>query len=171
MTVDYANDHSPIPRRGKSSSIAFGIATTIAILVTFTALRIEYLNVKAGRPLPEKSFNGTWRYLPWANEAKWRQTFGPKDAEGMPVTRPLTPAESAKMHKGMARAAVRNRLLMTVSSLGFLNFLLVPILACVSLCLLISATRKWERYAALGLFGDAIGAGVLMVYRGYSSCL
>jgi hypothetical protein len=156
--------------------VATVITAALCALVIQTAVRIELGNARVGYYLPRTDevaygANPKWRYLPYDTESLWRQTRGPRDEAGKPVNRSLTVEETARMHQQIQAAANRNHLRWIVSTWGLLQYPAV-------LLLLVVARRSYSRavssvakdVAKLGIC-VAVGAGTLMIYRGYYTSL
>ena len=152
-------------------------------VVLQTAVRIEVLCILSDMTLPRSpeanGYTPKWRELPWTAPEQWHAMFGPKDAAGQPVTRPLTPAETERMTTGVYIAKQRNRLRDVVQTWGLAQYGLVPILICISLIVWSRAAKPAQDVPAvrvdrvLAIMGMLIGVGcgVLMLYRGYFSSL
>jgi len=148
-----------------------------------TAVRIEVLCILSDMTLPRSpevnEYTPKWRELPWTTPEQWHAMFGPKDAKGQPVTRPLTPAETERMTTGVYRAKQRNRLRDVVETWGLAQYGLVPILIGISLMVWkraakpaqdVHAVRVDQVMAIVGM-SIGVGCGGLMLYRGYFSSL
>ena len=152
----------------------------IAAIVAFISVQIEVLNVRAGGPLPNREYYGgdprrgvvKWRLSPWTNERSWRTAFGPRDEQGKPSDRPLTADEQARMDRDITHALAHNRLRSFVSSAGLLQYVLVPLLAVLSITMMLRKPRSVGQVVtgAVPLF-VAIGAGILMFSRAYFTSL
>ncbi len=152
------------------------VTYALAAIVAFIAIRIEVLNTQAGGMLPNREYRNsdpkqgvvTWRHSPVINERLWRRFLGPRDANGEPVTRPLTASDKEQMRQDIRRGRANNRLLGFVETAGVLQYLLVPVLFVLSLVLL--ARRKPScrgvLVAALPLC-VSIAACAFMLYRAY----
>jgi hypothetical protein len=149
------------------------VAIALGACASAIAIHIEVLNVKAGGYLPRtlpKHGNPKWRWQPWEREDVWRSMLGPKDEQGKPVTRPLTPAEEEKMQRDMAHANAMNELRGAVE-VGLWNYLLVPALLGVACSLLGKSRQRMSRYAVWSLLSLGLVLGGLMLYRGYFTSL
>ena len=160
---------------GSPGGTAPALKSEVAAVVAFVALRIEWLNVQAGGLLPNHEYvDGNpaegcveWTESPFINEAAWRRSFGPRDADFQPVNRLLTPAENAQMRSDIHRQQASNSVLELLGTVGLAQYLLVPALLVMSIVVIV---RDGARRGLPGLV-VALAAGVLMIYRSYFSSL
>ncbi len=167
--------HGALPARGTGRFVALAIVSAV---VALTAVRVEVLNTRAGGVLRSKEFSSgtgrpvTWRAALWTNEDSWRQTRGPRDEHGAPLTRPLTDTEKAQMERDIEQALANNGLRNVVSTWGLLQYPLVLILLALALSLLCGrGIRRARRVQAGAALGVAVVAAFLMTYRAYFSSL
>ena len=151
-----------------------------AALAVFIAIRIEMLNSRAGGVLPHREYrNGdpaervvTWRESPITDEQRWREVRGPRDAEGKPVSRPLTPDEQQQMAWDVARAQAHNTLRSFVETFGMLQCVLAPVLVLMSVFMIHrrrhSPVYMWSAVPPL-LVG--LACNLLLFYREYVTSL
>lgn len=159
------------------------ILIALSAIVLQTAVRIEVLCILSSMTLPRSpEVDGNipkWRELPWTTPEMWHSMFGPKDAVGQPVTRPLTPAETERMTTGVYRAKQRNRLREVVETWGLAQYGLVPIQIGLALIVWNRAAKpsqdanavRMDRVLAIAGMSIGVGCSGLMLYRGYFSSL
>jgi hypothetical protein len=151
------------------------VAIGLSVLTAHTAVRIEVCNRRAGKFLPRTDSLSTgqskWRNLPWDTNTSWVQFLGPKDADGNPVSRPLTPDERDQMRREVDHATCRNQLRSAVSTWGVIQYPAVLLQLLCSLTLLLGALSRGKK--VLGAAGTilAVISAILMFYRGYFSSL
>ncbi len=152
-----------------------GIIATLSVIGI--AGTIEALNVRAGGILPKHSEyrNGDpiqglvrWRYSPFTSEKNWLRFRGPRTPDGTPVSRPLSASERSQMELEIRNARAENNLLRVVSSVGLLQYLLVPTLLVLTLANWPAKSKiAWATVQLVVAFCGAF----LMLYRGYYSSL
>ena len=162
---------APVVRRGAGQGLVVFLLCGCA-LILHTAIKIEFYNARIGGFLPRTpsvslGANPKWRKLPWTNERRWRETIGPKDAEGSPVDRPLTAEETKVMHSDIERAVYKNRLRDVVSTWGCLQYPAVLTLLVFGGCALARPGSFAKKTAGAVSLATAGTCGALMVYRGY----
>lgn len=158
------------PRRRRGRVLLLVVTTAI---VGITAVRIEILNRQAGAILPAREFtsdsgHARWRQSLATNEARWRELHGPRDPDGQPASRALTPTEQAEIATSIRRAQASNTLLGVVSTWGLAQYLLVPATIILAVTVLLDPRiQRRMRLLAAACACIAIAAGVLMFYRAY----
>lgn len=166
--LDYATPRSE-PRSDRVTRYAAVICIAFTVVTLQTTARVEYLNVRAGNPLPfPASMTGKWRRTPIVDETSFRYYGNRLDPTLM--SRPLSPAEREEIRRHVAL----NRLRDVVGSWGLLQYLLVPA------ALLVCAAAVLQRRPALPTHARVVAAvcgalnllaGASMLHRGYFSSL
>lgn len=144
----------------------------LAVMVLFIAMRVEVLNYQAGTVMPRGPLDkGKWREDIVTNELMWKQARGPRDDEGNPLPRALTPAEVDRMNSDIAKSRANNQLREWIRSAGLLQYLLLPalIFSVGSIAACIRSKRHAINWSAAILI--ALFAGGSLLYRGYFSSL
>lgn len=166
----YGHDNAAAVRR-RAADRAVALACFVATLVVVqTAVRVEILNHTAGNVLP-RTEPGKWRKSVWTTEVWWRRGhFGGMDDATM-YTRPLTPAESARMAADLRRERARNELRDVIETWGLLQYGMVPAAALVAVWLIRPSRRGRHRVLGWGCLSLAVVCGGLMFYRSYFTSL
>jgi hypothetical protein len=152
-------------------------AYLLALTMAFIAVRIEWLNARAGGVLPNREYFDSnpndgvveWRYSPFTTEDFWRRNQARTNAESRLrlLNGPLTDTEQRQMYSDVKEARARNDLLDFLESAGLLQYLLVPLVLGISFIVM----RVKRRRLAIPPLICAVAAGVLMLYRGYFTSL
>ena len=152
------------------------ILYALAAWIAFVAIRIEVLTKAAGFTLPigeamsrgrEHGGSGRWR-ASRMDESLWRE-FYIQDADGQPISRPLTPAETAQMTRHIARANANADLYDFVHYFGWaLQYVVVFVVLLLSIGWIFE-TRPRRGLVILYLIPSLVAAagGFLAVNRGY----
>lgn len=159
-------------RRRYGQHVNVAIIVLLSLVALQTAIRIEVYNVLAGGYLPRTDFSFThgnpkWRWWMWDTPAWWLTTLGPKDADGKPVTRPLTPEERTRMQREVREARVTNHLHGLVAGWGLLQYPCVLALFILSLRYRVKGGARYPLLLGIGGTTIAVACAILMVYRGY----
>ena len=150
-------------------------ALMLLLAVVSIAARIEVLNHRAGGVLPRAEYRNSdpaqglvkWRTSPITTPERWREASGPRDAKGVPIDRSLTHTERREMEKTIAQNRANNQLREIVGTFGLLQYPLVAVLLTAGACRVLGR----RRYTGGAMLLAAVGAGGLMIYRGYFSSL
>lgn len=142
----------------------------LLVVMTWTTIRIERLNVKAGGMLPSRELRSdsgspvTWREWP-VHEQWYEDHLDKKDDQGIAV--PLSPQDRAQIKADVARAKANNALRSTVMTWGLAQYVIIPV--SLGLALSICTRRVPRSYRAIG--GLSLGItgliAALVWYRAY----
>ena len=141
----------------------------LAIAVSLTTVRIEWLNHEAGTYLPRGGFEAgsRWRVAGshGQHERSWRHDLHWRDPGSQ--SRELTTSEREELDRYVRRNLARDDLRGLIESWGLAQYVLVPLLAAIAIGLATQARPGLG--AACGSI--AVAAASSMYYRAYYSSL
>ena len=158
------------PRRRHSPVVFIVLCAVLMPPSVLICVRIEMLNGRAGRVLP-RTGPGKWRASHVQSEGSWRRLRSMQSGDATWQTRPLTPAEDALMRAEVGANVANSDLRDLVSTVGLLQYLLVPALLVCSLQLFRRRESRLHVLVAAASFLSAATCGGLLFHRSYFSSL
>jgi hypothetical protein len=160
-------EHSATPRILGAISRPLAILYALALVVALIAIRVEWLNAAAGFPLPRGPLDdGKWRVMARA-DVGWRAAYGPRDASGVPLDRPLTADERGRRDAYVARAKANARLRDWVGTAGVLQYALLPLLGLATLLSIAAEPTRRRFVRLLPVLAILTLASASLLYRAY----
>lgn len=188
MSDHCSKESAPLQTASRSLAIVCTLGTVATTIACFTCIRIEILNHQVGSFLPRQQVDG--RITKWrgtservfreSTEQRIRQDRLCHYADGEhPTDRqmqfilgtPLTDKETATLAALCRQNQLESSLYAWVSTLGLLQYLLLPFAAGCAIWCTFHVRGIWQRVYWLALVAACGLCSVMLIYRGYFSSL
>ena len=188
MTSAASPPRERLPNRPPRPALLCGFSTILTVAACVTCVRIETLNHRLGGVLPRQEINGgipKWRgasgrVFREATEARLRQDRlahldGDDDRTDAQLRaildQPLTQREKTELDELCHRNDLEASLYGWLTTMGMLQYAILPLALASSLWCLLRAQSRWRRAYSSVLIFSCLICVVLLFHRAYFSSL